>query len=226
MQEGIMALIRAAEKFEPNRGWKFSTYAMYWVRASVKRSQILQSRVIMVPQRLHESHKRLERLKVELNEKLGRPPTKVELGAEVGMSPLQIDRCYEAMRQTCYSLDQDIENTRRPNGSTTNPDTLQDVVASHVGEDRTDSPDNLFVRQDIINAMSRHLSPEELELLLLRYGLKEGIETKRLGATPTIAEISDAIGLKPDKVRRIIQKSLTRLRQAGTEEWLAFERDL
>jgi len=79
MQEGIVALIRAAEKFEPERGWKFSTYAMYWVRASVKRSQIYQSRVITVPQRLHENYKRLQRVEREIMVSTGQKPSKKEL---------------------------------------------------------------------------------------------------------------------------------------------------
>eukprot|EP00527_Entomoneis_sp_CCMP2396_P007710 CAMPEP_0198142720 /NCGR_PEP_ID=MMETSP1443-20131203/5437_1 /TAXON_ID=186043 /ORGANISM="Entomoneis sp., Strain CCMP2396" /LENGTH=458 /DNA_ID=CAMNT_0043805797 /DNA_START=63 /DNA_END=1435 /DNA_ORIENTATION=- len=108
MQEGILALIRAAEKFEPERGWKFSTYAMYWVRASVKRSQVSQARALPVPHRVYENHKRLIRVQKELEVTLGRMPTKKELGVSVGMSELQVDRCFTAMRQKFYSLDEEI----------------------------------------------------------------------------------------------------------------------
>lgn len=70
MQEGTVALIRAAEKFEPQRGFRFSTYAMYWIRAAVKRSQILQSRVINVPQRLHETHKKVVKTESQLKKRI------------------------------------------------------------------------------------------------------------------------------------------------------------
>lgn len=79
MQDGTIALIRAAEKFEPERGFRFSTYAMYWIRSAVKRSQTSQSRIVMVPQRIHETHKRVQKNEVILSKDLGRDPTKDEL---------------------------------------------------------------------------------------------------------------------------------------------------
>jgi RNA polymerase primary sigma factor len=104
MQEGIVALIRAAEKFEPDRGWKFSTYAMYWIRASVKRSQITQSRIITVPHRSYENHKRLLRVEKEIWQGTGKKPSHKELGEIVGMSELQVDRCFTAMKHDAIHL--------------------------------------------------------------------------------------------------------------------------
>jgi RNA polymerase sigma factor (sigma-70 family) len=223
MQEGIMALIRAAEKFEPDRGWKFSTYAMYWVRASVKRNQIYQSRVITVPQRLYESHKRLIRVGKELEVILERKPTNQELGEAVGMTRQQVERC--------FSLDQEIHNSKKPMTHDSNKNRLVDII------DRKSPDDDVqkmhFLRQDIIETLYRQLSPEEVDLLLFRYGLKDlpgGSSTisKNMGGSgqPTIAELSRAVGLKPDKVRRIINRALHQLRSVQSDEWLAFEREL
>jgi RNA polymerase sigma factor (sigma-70 family) len=226
MQDGIIALIRAAEKFEPDRGWKFSTYAMYWVRASVKRSQIFQSRVITVPQRLYENHKRLLRIEKEMEYDLGRKPTRTELGESVGMSKLQVDRCFAAMEQRCHSLDQAITNTRKPMGVETNKDiTLIDFIGSRTDDAEAGKLKRAFLREDLIETLNRHLEPAEVDLLLLRFGLKQGISDK-LSDHPTIAELSRAVGLKPDRVRRMIDRSLKQLKALGVDEWLGFEREL
>lgn len=229
MQEGILALIRAAEKFEPERGWKFSTYAMYWVRASVKRSQIYQSRIITVPQRLHENYKRLQRVEREITAGTGRKPTKQELGAAVGMTEQQVIRCITALEQRCFSLDQEISNTRKP-GKESDGETLVEIVGSKFEDSDRLQLQRMLLREDLIEALKRHLTTEEVDLLLLRYGLKEvpvcNYKNLNCGQQVTIAELSRIFGLKPDKVRRMINNSLKQLEGAGLEEWLAFERDL
>jgi DNA-directed RNA polymerase sigma subunit (sigma70/sigma32) len=88
-----------------------------------------------------------------------------------------------------------------------------------------------FIREDIIETLNRQLSPEEVELLLYRYGLKDlpgGGSKKTLGSSgqPTIAQLSRVVGLKPDKVRRIINRALQQLRSVQSDEWLALEREL
>jgi len=231
MQEGILALIRAAEKFEPERGWKFSTYAMYWVRASVKSSQIYQSRVISVPQRLHENYKRLKRIEREIFISTGRMPTKKELGEAVGMSEQQVERCLTAMEQRCFSLDKEISNTRKPmSGSDSSGETLVEIVESKCIDSDYHQLQRVMLREDLIETLNRYLTPEEVDLLLLRYGLKEppmaSRKTLNGGQQITIAELSRMFGLKPDKVRRMINNSLKHLEGAGLEEFLAFDREL
>jgi RNA polymerase primary sigma factor len=225
MQEGVMALIRAAEKFEPERGWRFSTYALYWIRASVKRTQIFQSRIVSVPQRLYENHKRLLRVEKEMALVLGRKPTKFELGEAVGMSELQVTRCMTAMDQRCYSLDRSISNSKKPMSGDKGGDTLNDLVQSKTDDGEHTKCKRVLLREDLIETLHRYISPEEVELLLLRYGLKDG-PSHKLGGQPTIAELSEMVGLKPDKVRRIIEKSLRQLKTAGGDEWLALSRDM
>lgn len=225
MQEGILALIRAAEKFEPDRGWKFSTYAMYWVRASVKRSQILQSRIIPVPQRLYENHKRLLRIERDLYGALGRKPTKKELGKVVGMSEVQVERCFTAMEQSCVSLDQTIRNTLKPNSGDRDSDTLVEIVDAKFEDIEQHRQRVSLVREALIETLNRHLKPDEVELLMLRYGLKEG-PSNLSGQQLSIAELSRLVDRKPDKVRRTITRCLKQLKAIGVEEWLAFEREL
>jgi RNA polymerase primary sigma factor len=225
MQEGVVALIRAAEKFEPDRGWKFSTYAMYWVRSSVKKNQLYQSRTVNVPQRLHEHYKRLLKVEADLTVNLGRKPTRKELAGLSGMSELQVDRCISAVQQRCYSLDQEISNTKKPMTANSRRDTLIDIVDSNSDDGEYDKIERLMLREALIETLHRHLTPWEVELLLLRFGLKES-PGRKLQGQPTIEEISRVMGVKPDKVRRTIKKSLEQLQSVGAEEWRSFHQQL
>lgn len=198
---------------------------MYWIRSAVKRNQIYQSRVITVPQRLYENHKRINRVQEEMKQSLGRAPTKKEIGEAVGMSEVQIDRCCSAMAQRCYSLDQQIANPLKPMNVGSNRDTMYELV-----ESRTDDGDNnklkhVLLREDLIETLNRHLSVEEATLLQLRYGLMDSVPKKAKSGSLTIAEVSRMVGMKPDKVRRMINKSLKQLKSVIGDEWNDFEQE-
>lgn len=225
MQEGTMALIRAAEKFEPHRGFRFSTYAMYWIRSSVKRSHIIQSRLIKVPQRIHENHKKVLKFQKDMEDKLGRPPTSAELALEVGLTEKQLERCLEAIAQQCFSLDADIENTQKPNDDG-NGDTLYELIDSKYGGADCEI-ERKMLRADLVDTLRTHLSREKADLLLMRYGMMEDeLNGEKFTKPLTIAELSRVVGLKPDKVRRVLNKSLFELRHIVSKEWSDYERDL
>jgi RNA polymerase primary sigma factor len=227
MQDGIIALIRAAEKFEPDRGWKFSTYAMYWVRASVKRNQVAQTRVVSVPHRLYENNKKIKKIEGELMTSLRRRPTLQELSRATGLTEDQIDRSVKAMAQRGLSLDDQITNKYKPMSVSSNADRLVDILDTKSQDNEERKLESCLLREDLIEALNRYLTPEEVEILLFRYGLKELPESKtRIGGQPTIAELSRVLGLKPDKIRRTIQKSLKCLRLYGADEMLSYQRDL
>jgi RNA polymerase primary sigma factor len=198
---------------------------MYWVRSSVKRNQIYQSRTVTVPQRLHENYKRLLKVEKDLKVDLKRQPTRQELGEVIGMSELQVNRCISAMEQRCYSLDQEISNTKKPFSANSGKGTLIDILDSEASDGEYERLDQHFIREDLIETLHRYLGSEEVELLLLRYGFKE-IPGKELNSQITIAELSRIVGSKPDKVRRTIKKSLEQLKAAGSEEWQSFQRQL
>jgi len=227
MQEGTVALIRAAEKFEPQRGFRFSTYAMYWIRSSVKRSQVLQSRIIQVPQRLHETHKKVLKSQQSLEEELGRVPSSAELAEAVDISEPQLERCLAAIAQQCFSLDADIENTFKPNGGDSrNKDSRYDIIDSKYGN-ADHGLQNDVLKGDLVDTLRTYLSPDNADLLLMRFGLLEDDRHERQFTGPlTIAELSRIVGLKPDKVRRTINKSLLELRHIISHEWGDYERDL
>lgn len=217
-----MALVRAAEKYEPDRGFKFSTYAMYWVRSSVKRSHIDQSRTVPVPQRLYERHKQLLLKQAQILDEKGVKPSSKELGRELGISEKQVNSCFAALGVQFSSLDASISNSL-------NPDNAVGYGRAELIKDNGLDPRTIdLVREDLISTLRRHLDPPELRILLLRFGISDELALKgpTNGNLITVAELSRQLGMKPWKVRQSLEESLAKLNEAGIEEWRAFENAL
>jgi RNA polymerase primary sigma factor len=199
---------------------------MYWIRAAVKKSQIIQSRLIGVPQRLHETHKKVVRIESQLKKELGRKPTKAEIASECAITENQLERCYTAMSQHCSSLDAEIVNTLKPNGDKSS-ETNYNFLSTKYDDVEYKQLQSRFMKEDLISTLRRYLAPHEVDLLLLRYGLMDERTLPYGFSGPlTIAEVSRLVGLKPDKVRRMINKSLRQLRHLIAHEWEDFERVL
>jgi RNA polymerase primary sigma factor len=140
------------------------------------------------------------------------------------MSEMQVERCLKAMEQRCYSLDQGISNKLKPNNGD-RENSMYDIVES-TQDGEHNKLNRIFIREDLIETLNRHLDPESVDLLLLRYGLKDDALPEGLAGPLTIAQVSQLVGLKPDKVRRMINNSLKQLRFLIGEEWEDFEREL
>lgn len=197
---------------------------MYWIRAAVKRSQILQSRVINVPQRLHETHKKITKVESQLAKELDRKPTKAEVALACDLTENQIDRCRNAIAQQCYSLDAEIVNTLKPNSGDNNSETSYNLFAAKYDDVEYRELQSHFTKEDLVSTLRRYLAPHEVDLLLLRYGLMDERTLPYGFSGPlTIAELSRLVDLKPDKVRRMINKSLRQLRHLIAHEWEDFE---
>jgi DNA-directed RNA polymerase sigma subunit (sigma70/sigma32) len=130
------------------------------------------------------------------------------------------------MNQKMYSLDQAVSNTLNPFEGDTDRDTLYDLIATKAEVHDTDRMEYRLLREDLIKALHRHLSEEEANLLMLRYGMIENETSMEKSGFRTVAEVSRIAGLKPDKVRRTLNRSLTRLQTAIGDEWREYEREL
>ena len=153
---------------------------MYWIRSAVKRSQ-----------RLHETYQRVTKTEARLREEFGREPTKSELAEACDITVIQLDRCRRAMQQASFSLDAEVQNNFKPNSSTTRKDTMYDIVASKVDESEYEKTQQSLMKEHLISTLRRYLSPHEVDLLLLRYGLMdERALPKGLSGPLTIAGAS------------------------------------
>jgi DNA-directed RNA polymerase sigma subunit (sigma70/sigma32) len=199
---------------------------MYWIRSAVKRDLLSQSRIIQVPSRIFEQHKKLEKSWQELKLTHDRTPTMLELSDVTGLTQAQIERCEETMNQKIYSLDQSVLNALNPFEEDANRDTLYEIIARKTEDLDTSRMEYRLLREDLIKALHQHLSKEEANLLMLRYGIIENRESMKKSGFRTVAEVSRMAGLKPDKVRRLLHRSLTRLQTVMGDEWLEYEREL
>ena len=157
---------------------------------------------------------------------LGRQPTVAELARAVDMTEIQLKRCLNAMAQRCYSLDQQVSNPLKPLTALSREDTMYDLVESKTDDGDYNKQSHMFIRDDLIALLKSNLSEEEVYLLLLRFGLLEPLQQNLSCGPLTIAEVSQLVGYKPGKVRRIINRSLKHMQAVIGDEWVEYEREL
>lgn len=195
IQEGNMGLMHAIDKFEPERGNKFSTYATWWIRHAVGRAIADQGRTIRLPVHMAEKIRKVKEAAFNLSQTTGTEPSSAEIAAELGVTPEKVEQLLQFAQHPVS-----FENPMGEDGEAT----LGDFLSDDSLESPYDAAMDAALKTEIKEAMNS-LTPREAKILNLRYGLKDGREH-------TLEEVGQKYGLTRERIRQIEKDALRKLR--------------